>query len=193
MAGRRRPAQHRPCGRDEAVQEEGGLPRPRRPGQPGQPVDREGGGEVVQVVEVADLDRDLPAGIAGSGRSRRHGRGPGQERSDDQQRFRFQLRPEPCAITVPPLAPAAGPELDDPVGSADDSRSCSTTITELPFPASALMILRSPATLLRCSPTDGSSSTYSMPVVLARTVEVSSIRCRSPVDSEAPPGRGSGS
>ena len=66
------------------------------------------------------------------------------------------------------------------------SRSCSTTTTELPFPARAVIVLRSPATLLGCSPTDGSSSTYSMPVVLARTVEVSSIRCRSPVDSEAP-------
>ena len=66
------------------------------------------------------------------------------------------------------------------------SSSCSTMMTELPLPVSAAIVVRSPSTLLGCSPTDGSSSTYSMPVVLARTVEVSSMRCRSPVDSDAP-------
>ena len=92
----------------------------------------------------------------------------------------------PWAITVPPLAPAAGPSSMTRSALRTISRSCSTTTTELPFPARALVVLSSPSTLLGCSPTDGSSSTYSMPVVLARTVEVSSIRCRSPVDSEAP-------
>src|SRR5262249_42475656 len=60
VPGQRRPAQQRPRGRDEAVQDEGGLPCPRRPGQRGQPARREGSGEVVQVVQVADLDGDLP-------------------------------------------------------------------------------------------------------------------------------------
>ena len=92
----------------------------------------------------------------------------------------------PWAITVPPFAPAPGPISMTQSADRMISRSCSTTTTELPFPASAASVLRSPATLRGCSPTDGSSSTYSMPVVLARTVEVSSIRCRSPVDSEAP-------
>ena len=92
----------------------------------------------------------------------------------------------PWAMTVPPLAPAAGPSSMTQSALRMTSRSCSTTITELPFPARALIVVSSPATLLGCSPTDGSSSTYSMPVVLARTVEVSSIRCRSPVDSVAP-------
>ena len=92
----------------------------------------------------------------------------------------------PWAITVPPLAPAAGPSSMTQSAERTISRSCSTTTTELPFPARAVSVRRSPATLLGCSPTDGSSSTYSMPVVLARTVEVSSMRCRSPVDSEAP-------
>jgi hypothetical protein len=39
------------------------------------------------------------------------------------------------------------------------SRSCSTTITELAFPARAEIIVRKPVTLLGCSPIDGSSST----------------------------------
>ena len=83
-------------------------------------------------------------------------------------------------------APAAGPSSMIQSAVRMSSRSCSTMTTELPFPASAAIVVRSPSTLLGCSPTDGSSSTYSMPVVLARTVEVSSIRCRSPVDSDAP-------
>src|SRR5436190_617918 len=62
VPGRRRPAEQRPGGRDEAVQDEGRFPRPGRPGQGGQPARREGGGEIVQVVQVADLDGDLAAG-----------------------------------------------------------------------------------------------------------------------------------
>ena len=92
----------------------------------------------------------------------------------------------PWAITVPPSVPAAGPSSMIQSELRMTSRSCSTTTTELPFPARAAIVLTSPWTLLGCSPTDGSSSTYSMPVVLVRTVEVSSIRCRSPVDSESP-------
>ena len=66
------------------------------------------------------------------------------------------------------------------------SISCSTITTELPLAESIPMVERSPSILLGCRPTDGSSSTYSMPVVLARTVEVSSRRWRSPVDSVLP-------
>ena len=56
----RRPPQPGLRGRDEAVQDEGGLPGPRGAGQRGQPAHREDGGEVVQVVQIADLDGDLP-------------------------------------------------------------------------------------------------------------------------------------
>src|SRR6266516_1509819 len=56
VPGRRRPAEQRPRGRDEAVQDEGGLARAGRAGQRGQALLREGGGDVVQVVQVADLD-----------------------------------------------------------------------------------------------------------------------------------------
>ena len=92
----------------------------------------------------------------------------------------------PSAITVPPFAPAPGPSSMTQSALRMSSRSCSTTTTELPLAARAVIVFRSPTTLLGCSPTEGSSSTYSIPVVLSRTVEVSSMRCRSPVDSEAP-------
>jgi hypothetical protein len=65
----------------------------------------------------------------------------------------------PSAITVPPLRPAAGPSSMTQSAARMISRSCSTTTTELPFPARAAIVLRSPSTLLGCSPTDGSSST----------------------------------
>jgi hypothetical protein len=65
VPGQRCPAQPRPRGRDEAVQDEGGLARPGRPGHRGQPAHGEGGGEVVQVVQVADLDDDLPGRAGG--------------------------------------------------------------------------------------------------------------------------------
>ena len=60
---------------------------------------------------------------------------------------------------VPPLAPAAGPSSITQSAPRMTSRSCSTTTTELPFPARAVMVASSPCTLLGCSPTDGSSST----------------------------------
>ena len=65
----------------------------------------------------------------------------------------------PWAITVPPLAPAAGPSSMIQSALLMISRSCSTTTTELPFPARAVIVVSSPWTLLGCSPTDGSSST----------------------------------
>ncbi len=69
----------------------------------------------------------------------------------------------PWAITVPPLAPAPGPISMTQSAARMISRSCSTTTTELPFPASAVSVLRSPATLAGCSPTDGSSSSRRPP------------------------------
>jgi len=65
----------------------------------------------------------------------------------------------PWAITVPPLAPAPGPSSMTQSAALMSSRSCSTTTTELPFPVSAVMVLRSPRTFAGCSPTDGSSNT----------------------------------
>jgi hypothetical protein len=65
----------------------------------------------------------------------------------------------PWAITVPPLVPAPGPSSMTQSALRMTSRSCSTTTTELPFPARAVIVLSSPATLLGCRPTDGSSST----------------------------------
>ncbi len=65
----------------------------------------------------------------------------------------------PWAITVPPLAPAPGPSSMTQSAERMSSRSCSTTTTVLPFPASAVIVLSSPWTLAGCSPTDGSSST----------------------------------
>ncbi len=65
----------------------------------------------------------------------------------------------PSAMTVPPLAPAPGPSSMTQSAERMSSRSCSTTSTVLPLPASALIVLRSPWTLAGCSPTDGSSST----------------------------------
>ena len=65
----------------------------------------------------------------------------------------------PWAITVPPLAPAPGPSSITQSALRMISRSCSTTSTELPLPAKAVIVLCKPWTLLGCSPTDGSSST----------------------------------
>ena len=120
VPGQRRPAQQRPRGRDEAVQDEGGLPGPGRPGQRGQPAHGEGGGEVVQVVQVADLDRDLPV-RTGLGRAvPGHGRGPGEERADDRVRVLFQPGGRALGDDRAALGTGRGAELDDPVGAADD-------------------------------------------------------------------------
>src|ERR1700735_232749 len=186
MARLGRAGQPAPRGGDEAIQHEGGLARPRRAGHRGQAVHRELSGEVMQVVKVGDLDGDPRAVSRTLGPVTGNAGRAGQEGADDRARVGFQLTGVPAAITWPPCAPAPGPSSITQSAERMSSRSCSTTITELPFPARAEIILRNPVTLLGCSPTDGSSSTYSMPVVLARTVEVSSIRCRSPVDSEAP-------
>ncbi|HEY5398265.1 MAG TPA: hypothetical protein VIL16_23050 [Trebonia sp.] len=62
MAGQRPLAELRLRGGDQAVQDQRGLPGPGRPGQRGEAVQREGGGDVVQVVPVPCLDRDLAAG-----------------------------------------------------------------------------------------------------------------------------------
>jgi hypothetical protein len=67
------------------------FPAPGRPGDRGQPAGRAGGGEVVQVVPVADLDLDVAAGTGPRRAVRRHRRGAGQERARDRARVGFQL------------------------------------------------------------------------------------------------------
>ena len=120
MRGQRRSAQQRPRGRDEAVQDEGGLAGPGRPGQRGQPADREGGGDAVQIVKVADLDGDLPGGGGPRRPVARHGRGAGQERAHDRARVGFQLGGRALGDDRPALRAGLGAELDDPVRAADD-------------------------------------------------------------------------
>jgi hypothetical protein len=119
MAGQRRAAQDRACGRHKAVQDERGLARARRPGECGQPVGRERDGEVVQVVQVADLDRDRPAGVGPQTTVTRDARRGGEERTEDRSRVVAQLGG--CALRDQPAAAGAGSgaEFDDPVGGAD--------------------------------------------------------------------------
>src|SRR6202043_997543 len=117
VRGRCRPAQGGPGGRDEAVQDEGGLPRAAR-----------GGGTAGEPAKNGPMiERVSPSSWAGG----------------------------PSAITLPPLAPAAGPSSMTQSAVRTISRSCSTTTTELPFPASAVIVVSNPATLLGGSPTDG--------------------------------------
>ena len=61
-------------------------------------------------------------------------------------------------MTVPPLS-GPGAEMDTQSVARMISRSCSTMTTGLLLPAKAPIVECSPATLLGCSPTDGSSST----------------------------------
>src|SRR6202035_2505485 len=85
-----------------------------------QPAHREGGGEVMQVVQVADLDGDLPARTGPRRTGTRHGRGAGQERADDRARVALQLAGWALGNHRAALGAGRGAELDDPVGAADD-------------------------------------------------------------------------
>ena len=120
MPGQRGGAQQRPRGRDEAVQDQGGLAGPGRPGQRGQPVQREGGGNVVQVVQVADVQDDLPAGTGPRWTVTSHGLGPGQERADNRVRVGFQLARGALGDHRTALGAGRGAEFDDPVRGTDD-------------------------------------------------------------------------
>jgi len=50
----------------------------------------------------------------------------------------------PWAMIVPPVTPAPGPSSMIQSAARMTSRSCSTTTTELPFPASAVIVFSSP-------------------------------------------------
>ena len=117
------------------------------------------GGEVVQVVEVGDLDGELTVVAVTPGPIRETPGAPARNGPMIERGSDSSWPGVPAAITWPPCAPAAGPSSMTQSAERMMSRSCSTTITELPFPASAASILRRPVTLLGCSPTDGSSST----------------------------------
>ena len=92
---------------------------------------------------------------------------------------------DPCAMTRPPPAPAAGPISTIWSAWRRMCVSWSTMTTELPSAMRSRMTSSSPSMLDGCSPMDGSSSTYSTPVVRLRTARASCTRCRSPVDSVA--------
>jgi hypothetical protein len=81
---------------------------------------REGAGEVVQVVQVADLDGDLSPATGPRRAVTRHGRGAGQERSHDRAGVGLQLAGG--ALGDHRAATGAGPgaEFDDPVRGADE-------------------------------------------------------------------------
>ena len=92
----------------------------------------------------------------------------------------------PCAITCPPSAPATGPISMRWPAALSTRTSWSTTTTELPSATRSRITPSSPSTFEGCSPMDGSSSTYSTPVVRLRTARASCTRWRSPVESVAP-------
>ena len=91
----------------------------------------------------------------------------------------------PWAMTWPPPAPASGPISTTQSASFKICVSWSTRITELPSATKSCITPVSPTMLAGCRPMDGSSSTYSTPVVRLRTARASCIRCRSPVDRVA--------
>ena len=92
----------------------------------------------------------------------------------------------PCAITVPPCAPAPGPISMIQSVARSTRVSWSTTITVLPCAFRSRITPSRPSTFAGCRPIDGSSSTYIAPVSSLRTARASWMRCRSPVDSVLP-------
>jgi hypothetical protein len=120
MTGQRQFAEQRLRGRDEAVQDQGGLPGSGRPGQRGEAVQREGGGDPVQVVQVTDLDRDLAAGIGRRGMVPPHGGRARQERADDGARVGGQLSRSALGDNGPAMRSGGRAELDDPVRGGDE-------------------------------------------------------------------------
>ena len=92
----------------------------------------------------------------------------------------------PCATIRPPSAPAPGPISTSQSAAARMRVSWSTMATELPSASRSRITSTSPSMLEGCRPMDGSSSTYSTPVVRLRTARASCTRWRSPVDSVEP-------
>ena len=91
----------------------------------------------------------------------------------------------PCARMRPPSAPAPGPISTIQSASESTCVSWSTRRTELPSATRSCMTAVSPTMLAGCRPIEGSSSTYSTPVVRLRTARASCMRWRSPVESVA--------
>ena len=89
----------------------------------------------------------------------------------------------PWAMTVPPSAPAPGPSSTIWPAWASTWVSWSTSSTVLPSATRSSMTAVSPLRLAGCRPMDGSSNTYSTPVVRLRTARASCMRWRSPVES----------
>ena len=89
----------------------------------------------------------------------------------------------PWAITRPPPAPASGPISISQSASFRIWVSWSTSSTELPSATRSRITPFRPTMLAGCRPMEGSSSTYSTPVVRLRTARASCIRWRSPVES----------
>ena len=88
----------------------------------------------------------------------------------------------PCAMMCPPFAPASGPISMSQSASFKIWVSWSTSTTELPSAMRSCITSVRPSMLEGCRPMDGSSSTYSTPVVRLRTARASCIRWRSPVE-----------
>ena len=91
----------------------------------------------------------------------------------------------PWASTRPPSAPALGPISMSQWAWDKICVSWSTRSTELPSATRSSITAVRPAMLAGWRPMEGSSSTYSTPVVRLRTARASCIRCRSPVDRVA--------
>ena len=75
---------------------------------------------MVQVVQVADLDGDLPARVARPGRSAVTAGAPARNGPMIECGSVSSWPGVPWAITVAPLAAGPGTEFDDPVGGADE-------------------------------------------------------------------------
>ena len=88
----------------------------------------------------------------------------------------------PWTITCPPPAPASGPISTIQSASERIWVSWSTSNTELPSATRSCITAVRPSILEGCRPMEGSSSTYSTPVVRLRTDRASCIRWRSPVE-----------
>ena len=74
----------------------------------------------MQVVEVGDLDGDLPVVSGALGSVTGNAGRAGQEGADDRARVGFQLTGGARGDHVAALRAGSGAEFDDPVGGADE-------------------------------------------------------------------------
>ena len=96
--------------------------------------------------------------------------------------YRSICRKNPDKLHLTKGAPAPGPISMSQSASFRICVSWSTSSTEFPSATRSRITPFNPTMLEGCSPMEGSSSTYSTPVVLLRTARASCIRCRSPVE-----------